>query len=161
MARSNGRYRATNHGVGEQVPDNPKEYEFEILFEAEVDVGCVKQADSPDRCVGAERLDESNGSEGFNAEPAPTHQTGSTAPLDTPYDSTGLAARAERDLDEAESIAERGSMLIWQIEAALERARLFLTLAAKGRESFSDLPVSSNVADLHEPYRLCLLLVYP
>ncbi len=37
-------------------------------------------------------------------------------------------ARSERDLDEAESIAERGSMLIWQIEAALERARLALVL---------------------------------
>ncbi len=36
--------------------------------------------------------------------------------------------RAERDLAEAESIAERGSMLIWQIEAALERTRLALVL---------------------------------
>ena len=33
---------------------------------------------------------------------------------------------AERDLSEAESIAERGSMLIFQIEAALERTRLFM-----------------------------------
>jgi hypothetical protein len=33
-------------------------------------------------------------------------------------------SKAERDLDETEAIAERGSMLIWQIEAALERTRL-------------------------------------
>ncbi len=42
--------------------------------------------------------------------------------------------RAERDLAEMESIAERGSMLIWQIEAALERCRLFLVLAQTQRE---------------------------
>ena len=35
-------------------------------------------------------------------------------------------ANAERDLDEAEQIAGRGGMLIWQIEAALERCRLAL-----------------------------------
>ena len=39
-----------------------------------------------------------------------------------------LLANAERDLSEAETIAERGSMLIWQIEAALERSQLYLTL---------------------------------
>ena len=33
---------------------------------------------------------------------------------------------AERDLAEAESIAERGDVLIFQIEAALERTRLAL-----------------------------------
>lgn len=33
---------------------------------------------------------------------------------------------AERDLNEAEEIAQRGSMLIYQIEAALERTRLYL-----------------------------------
>lgn len=38
-------------------------------------------------------------------------------------------ALAERDLEEAESIAKRGSMLIWQIEAALERCRLALCRA--------------------------------
>jgi hypothetical protein len=37
--------------------------------------------------------------------------------------------RAERDLAEATSIAERGSMLIWQIDLALERAALLLILA--------------------------------
>jgi hypothetical protein len=37
-------------------------------------------------------------------------------------------SKAERDLGEAETIAERGSMLIWQIEAALERTRLALAL---------------------------------
>jgi hypothetical protein len=37
---------------------------------------------------------------------------------------------AVRDLAEAETIAERGSMLIWQIEAALERTRLYLALAS-------------------------------
>ena len=35
---------------------------------------------------------------------------------------------AERDLSEVERIAERGSMLIFQIQAALERARLALVL---------------------------------
>ena len=38
---------------------------------------------------------------------------------------------AERDLTEAERIAERGSMLIWRIEAALERTRLPLVLGDK------------------------------
>ncbi|MEM9365944.1 MAG: hypothetical protein AAGD07_08095 [Planctomycetota bacterium] len=37
---------------------------------------------------------------------------------------------AEKDLSEAEKIAERGSMLIYQIEAALERTRLYLTLGS-------------------------------
>ncbi|MFT4556672.1 MAG: hypothetical protein ACKVII_22245 [Planctomycetales bacterium] len=46
-----------------------------------------------------------------------------------PTGPTDYLANAERDLSEAETIAERGSMLIWQIEAALERSRLFLTLA--------------------------------
>lgn len=41
---------------------------------------------------------------------------------------------AERDLSEAESIAERGSMLVWQIEAALERTQLFLALHQVGWE---------------------------
>ena len=41
-----------------------------------------------------------------------------------------LLARADKDLSEAETIAERGSMLIWQIEAALERARLYLALSS-------------------------------
>ena len=36
--------------------------------------------------------------------------------------------RAERDLGEAELIAGRGSMLVWQIEAALERTRLALAV---------------------------------
>ena len=36
---------------------------------------------------------------------------------------------AESDLERAEVIAKKSLMLIWQIEAALERARLFLTLA--------------------------------
>ena len=35
--------------------------------------------------------------------------------------------RAERDLGEVEQIAGRSGMLIWQIEAALERCRLALT----------------------------------
>ena len=43
-------------------------------------------------------------------------------------------ALAERDLSEAETIADRGSMLIWQIEAALERSRLFLALHEIGWE---------------------------
>ena len=34
--------------------------------------------------------------------------------------------KARNDLTEAESIAERGAMLIFQIEAALERTRLYL-----------------------------------
>ena len=38
-------------------------------------------------------------------------------------------ALAENDLSEAETMAERGSMLIHQIEAALERTRLYLMLA--------------------------------
>ena len=37
---------------------------------------------------------------------------------------------AEQDLSEVETIAERGSMLIWQIEAALERTRLYVMLAS-------------------------------
>ena len=41
---------------------------------------------------------------------------------------TELLAKAERDLSEAETIANRGSMLIWQIEAALERSELYFTL---------------------------------
>lgn len=35
---------------------------------------------------------------------------------------------AKRDLAEAELIAERGSMLIWQIDAAIERCRLHLAM---------------------------------
>ena len=50
-----------------------------------------------------------------------------------------LLERAERDLDEADLIAERGSMLIWQIEAALERCRLCLTLS-----SVNSVPPWSN-----------------
>ena len=46
-----------------------------------------------------------------------------------------LLSNAERDLSEAESIAERGSMLIFQIEAALERTRLFLALASANSAS--------------------------
>jgi hypothetical protein len=42
--------------------------------------------------------------------------------------------RAERDLAEAESIAARGSMFIWQIEAALERTRLCLAMSQVGWE---------------------------
>lgn len=38
-----------------------------------------------------------------------------------------LLSAFERDLSEAETIAERRSMLIWQIEVALERTRLYLT----------------------------------
>ena len=44
-------------------------------------------------------------------------------------------SKAERDLAEAETIAERGSMRLWQIEAALERCRLALALAAANAES--------------------------
>ena len=37
----------------------------------------------------------------------------------------------ECDLTEAENVAERGSMLIWRIEEALERTRLALVLGDK------------------------------
>ena len=37
-------------------------------------------------------------------------------------------------MSEAEEIADRGSMLIWQIEAALERSQLYLTLHEIGCE---------------------------
>jgi hypothetical protein len=52
---------------------------------------------------------------------------------------------AERDLSEAETIAERGSMLRWQIEAALERTRLYLTLA-----SVSSVPPCFNQSEENE-----------
>ena len=41
--------------------------------------------------------------------------------------------KAGNDLAEAEAIAERGSMLIWRIEAALERCRLALAVAQAGK----------------------------
>ena len=41
---------------------------------------------------------------------------------------------AECDLVEAESIADRGSMVVRKIDAALERARLYLTLASAGSQ---------------------------
>ena len=53
----------------------------------------------------------------------------------SPQGERDFYALADRDLSEAESIAERGSMLIWRIEAALERTRLFLTLHHAGWES--------------------------
>ena len=40
---------------------------------------------------------------------------------------------AGRDLGEAQRIAERGSMRIWRIEAALERTRLALALGDRGQ----------------------------
>ena len=46
-----------------------------------------------------------------------------------PESATELLAKANKDLSEAETIAERGSMLIWRIEAAIERTRLYLMLA--------------------------------
>ena len=48
----------------------------------------------------------------------------------SPQGERDFYALAERDLSEAESIADRGSMLIFQIEAALERTRLFLAIHA-------------------------------
>ena len=70
---------------------------------------------------------------------------------------TEFLANAERDLSEAETIAERGSMLIFQIEAALERSRLFLTLAQieeenrrftrmDADEARSDLRLSASIS---------------
>jgi hypothetical protein len=57
-----------------------------------------------------------------------------------------LLANAERDLSEAETIAERGSMLIWQIEAALERSQLYLALASVNSVSacFPDSETDEN-----------------
>ena len=45
-----------------------------------------------------------------------------------------LFDKANKDLTEVETIAERGSMLIWQIEAALERSRLYFMLHQMGWE---------------------------
>ncbi|MFT5322329.1 MAG: hypothetical protein ACI8P0_000164 [Planctomycetaceae bacterium] len=52
-----------------------------------------------------------------------------------------LLTEIENGLLRAETIAERGSMLIWKIEAALERARLFLMLARieEGSHSYSQI----------------------
>ena len=57
----------------------------------------------------------------------------------------GLLVEAVSALDEAETIAERGSMLIWQIEAALERTRLYLTLA-----SVNSVPLCFNPSEESE-----------
>ena len=46
-----------------------------------------------------------------------------------------LLDNADKDLTEVETIAERGSMLRWQIEAALERTRLYLMLASANSAS--------------------------
>jgi hypothetical protein len=54
---------------------------------------------------------------------------------------------AERDLAEAEAIAERGSMLIWQIEAALERTRLYLVLHQIGWEGEAPAEPAPVAAD--------------
>lgn len=55
----------------------------------------------------------------------------------------------ERDLSEAETIAERGSMLIFQIEAALERSQLFLTLAhlEKRNRRFTQMDADESLSD--------------
>ena len=45
--------------------------------------------------------------------------------------STAVQAMLEHDLARAESIAKRGSMIIWQIDAAVERARLAVLLGDK------------------------------
>jgi len=51
-----------------------------------------------------------------------------------------LQRKAERDLAEAEAIAGRGSMLIWQIEAALERTRLYIAMMnAEGGKAKEEL----------------------
>jgi hypothetical protein len=52
----------------------------------------------------------------------------------SPQGERDFYALADRDLSEAESIAERGAMLIWQIEAALERSRLCLELHQVDRD---------------------------
>ena len=70
----------------------------------------------------------------FNRVPCGPRVSDDTAPqtrgpLGTRLNDQELLANAERDLSEAETIAKRDSMLIWQIEAALERTQLYLTLA--------------------------------
>ena len=50
-------------------------------------------------------------------------------------DAEELLREANKDLPEAETIAESGSMLIWQIEAALKRAWLYLILASANSAS--------------------------
>ena len=64
----------------------------------------------------------------FDRETLQRESAASALPLTD--DTEELLDKANKDLTEAETIAERGSMLIWQIEAALERARLYLTLAS-------------------------------
>ena len=49
--------------------------------------------------------------------------------------STNCSRKLTRTCPEAEIIAERGSMLIFQIEAALERTRLYLMLASANSAS--------------------------
>jgi hypothetical protein len=83
----------------------------------------------------------------FNGKPEATasEQSANTDACGLPLNEE-LLARAERDLSEAETIAERGSMLIWQIEAALECSQLFLTLAHPNFAS-SRLCVNPDAAD--------------
>ena len=68
---------------------------------------------------------------------------------------------AERDLAEAESIAERGSMLIWQIDAAIELCRLHLARderdaaresleLAKGLVKKTEKPYEPHIPDWDE-----------
>jgi len=54
---------------------------------------------------------------------------------------------ASADLEQAERFAKNGPMLIWKIEAALERARLFLTLAQIEEGNGRDSPMDADNSD--------------
>jgi hypothetical protein len=59
---------------------------------------------------------------------------------------------AERDLAEGELIAERGSMLRWQIEAALERTRLALSLGDREEAGRKLEETRALVKQTEKPY---------
>jgi hypothetical protein len=67
-------------------------------------------------------------------------------------DDNSALERAERDLGEAESIAGRGSMLVWQIEAAVERTRLALALGERDEAGRKLDETRALVKQTEKPY---------
>ncbi|MCH8047941.1 MAG: hypothetical protein IID44_29960, partial [Planctomycetes bacterium] len=67
-------------------------------------------------------------------------------------DDNAALERAERDLAEVKLIAERGSMLVWQIEAALERTRLALALGDRDEAGRKLDETKALVKQTEKPY---------
>ncbi len=65
----------------------------------------------------------------------------------------GQLSDAEHDLAEAESIAERGSMLIFQIDAAIERCRLHLAMGERTAAQESLERAKDLIKQTEKPYQ--------